>query len=260
MKQPLVVFFMLMLFSCNQKVNNWQKVGALESFLCTGNKTEYTTNHQGKHELTDCSVFIDNDTLYILFPAALPAYWLGVELQVSSGMFSTAIDGIPLGPIVEVTHQIKRQQLQLNKPCYTIGDTLQGYIEVVFEEQDKTHNQANEFYLKGCIYKIVREKDYQAFEDDKAIMSYSLNTAINELGRPLHDELFTTVGLPEFRIELLNIFPPSDSIHIRELTWNTSPDAQISDASIYRLTVWYKQQDSIWQPVHFLRWNTHMQF
>jgi hypothetical protein len=260
MKPFLIILFLPLLFSCNHKINDWQKVETIDDNLCIACKTEYATNHQGEHTLTDCFAFVDDDTLHIRFPAGLPAYWLGVELKVTDGMFTAEVSGILFIPNVELTHQIKQQQLYVNEQHYTIGDTLRGYVELVFEERDKTHNQANEFYFKGCINKIVRDKHYHAFEDDIAIMSHHLDYAINEFGEPLDEDLFTTCCLPEFRIELLNIFPASDSIYIRELTWNTSDDAQISDGGIYRLTVWYAQQDSLWMPVHFLRWNTHMQF
>lgn len=260
MKIATVVFSFFLLLSCNQQSNEWRKIEPLGENNCTQRKTEYTTNHQGEHTLNDCSVFIDNDTLYIRFPAALPAYWLGAELRIADGMFKAVVDGVPFIPDIELTNQIKKQHLYLNKQTYAIGDTLQGYIDIVFEELDKAHDQSSEFYFKGCVHRIVREKGYQMFEDDEAIMSYDANMVINELGEPLDEYVFTTIGLPEFRVELLNIFPASDSIYIRELTWNTSDDAQLTDEGIYRLTVWYAQKDSSWKPLHFLRWNTHMQF
>ena len=228
--------------------------------LCTSSGTQVTTSHQGQHALTAYSVFMDNDTLYIRFPAALPAYWLGTELQVANGNFKANIDGTAFGPEAELVYPIKKQELRLNKQSYSIGDTLRGYIELLFEEQQKANDQSYEFYVKGCIHKIVRPEGYRAFEDDEAIMSYELEYAVNELGEPLNDEMFTTKGLSEFRIELLNIFPPSDTIFIRELTWNTSSDAQLSDGGILRLTVWYAQENGVWKPVHFFRWNTFMQF
>lgn len=260
MKASTIIIFFLFLFSCNRQASDWQSVEVLDSALCANKKTEYSTNHQGEHTLTDCSVYIDNNTLHILFPAGLPAYWLGVETQVADGIFSTNVNGIPFGPNIELEHHVKKQQLYLDKQSYSIGDTLQGYINITFEELDKTHNQTNEFYFKGCIYKIIRDKNYQPFENDGALMSYDFDLAINEFGQPMYEEIFTTCCLPEFRVELLNIFPASDSIYIRELTWNTSEDAQVSDGGILRLTVWYAQEDSIWKPVHFLRWNKYMQF
>jgi hypothetical protein len=175
-------------------------------------------------------------------------------------MFKANVDGVPFNVNEEVNYRIKIQQLKLEKHSYAVGDTLKGHVNITFEEQDKLQNEAREFYFKGCIHKIVGTKDYYPFEDDDAIMSYDLELAINELGEPLNEDLFTTYCLPEFRIELLNIFPASDSIYIRELTWNASSNAQISDGDLPRLTVWYAQQDSTWMPVHFLRWNTFIPF
>ncbi len=260
MKNFLTVFFLLLLFSCSSTNEGWQKVEVTASNLCTNLSTQITTNHLGEHVLTDCSVFVDNDTLYIRFPAALPGYWLGAEIKVANGMFKAEVDGIPFVPDFEFTYQIIEQQLHLKKQSYAVGDTLQGFVDIIFKEEDEAHHLSNEYYFKGCIYKIVRAKDYQPFEDDKTIMSYNLDFAINELGRPLNEILFNTSYIDEFRVELLNIFPPSDSIRIRELTWNTSDDAQVSDEGIYRLTVWYAQKDGVWKPVHFCRWNTNMQF
>lgn len=259
MKNFVALFFLLLLFSCSPKNKEWQEAELTGSTLCTTPGTQITTNHQGEHSLTDCAVFIDNDTLYIRLFAPLPAYWLGAEITLVDGMFNADAEGIPFEQNA-TTYRIKKQQLHLSKQRYAVGDTLQGYVDITFKEEDKTRSLANEYYLKGCIYKIVRAKEYQPFEDDRAIMSYSLDFAINELGQPLNDYFFNTIGLPEFRIELLNSFPPSDSIYIRELTWNTSNNAQISDEGIYRLTVWYAQKDSIWMPVLFCRWNTNMQF
>ncbi|MDR0659826.1 MAG: hypothetical protein LBG19_03280 [Prevotellaceae bacterium] len=210
--------------------------------------------------LNDRSVFIDNDTLYIRFPAALPAYWLGAELRVTDGMFKASVNGVPFVPNVEPVYRIKTRRLQLDKQTYTAGDTLQGYLAIIFEERDKARDFLKDFYFRGYIYKIVRAKGYQSFEDDKAIMSYDIALAVNELGSPMYEEKFTTCCLPEFRVEPLNIFPASDSIYIRELTWNTGDDAQVSDAGIYRLTVWYAEKDSVWRSVRFLRWNTNMRF
>ena len=259
MKIFTAILFLLLLFSCSSKSGGWEKVEVAASVPCTNPTTQLTTNHQGEHTLTDCSVFIDSDTLYIRFFAPLPAYWLGAKIKLANGTFNVNIDGAPFEPNT-TTYQIKKQQLHLNKQSYAIGDTLQGYVDVIFEEEDKANRSSNQFYVKGCIYKIVRDKGYQPFEDDKVIMSYNLDFAINELGQPLDDYYFNTINLPEFRVELLNIFPPSDSIYIRELTWSTSSNAQISDEGIDLLTVWYAQEGNAWKPVHFIRWNSNMEF
>ena len=89
----------------------------------------------------------------------------------------------------------------------------------------------------------------------------------------------------ELQIELLNFFPPSEGILIEELTWDISSEADISDAGVERLTIWYVyppkdkiniRKDAIhllpdiWEaplkdnarqlPIAFKKWDIHTQF
>lgn len=248
------------MLSCRQHINDWQKVEVLDDASCADRKTECTTNHQGVHVLSYCLTYFYQDTLHIYFPPEYPAYTLDAEIRVAGGMYKAFISSIPFTSDETPFYEITGQKLLLNKAEFNVGDTLQGYVELEFKDISINNSQDEKLFFKGYIYKIVRPEVYFKFEDEEAIMSYDLDFAVNELGEPLGEELFTTCCLPEFRVELLNVFPSSDSIFIRELTWNTSNDAQISDAGIHRLTIWYAQQDGIWQPVQFLKWNTLMQF
>ena len=115
-------------------------------------------------------------------------------------------------------------------------------------------------------------------------MTFDLPSAIYELGEPLDRKTYTTAGLGEFQVELLNFFPPSENIQIEELTWDISSEVGISDSGIERLTIWYAhakdkvharknpyiQLSDIWEislrdstlqlPVTFAKWNINTQY
>lgn len=210
--------------------------------------------------LTDCKVYFRQDTLYVSFPPSYPAYWLGVTVKAGGSSFITEVEGYPFEANTSISHRVTKQQLALQKFQYSTGDTLRGYVDLEFEEHNATSGVTQTFFFKGCTRKIVRDEGYEPFEDDEAIKSYSINTAICELGMPLEIQEFTMADVNRFSVELLNYFPASDSIPIRELTWNTSSDAQIGDGGIYRLTVWYYHKNSVWQPIHYQRWDINTQY
>ena len=99
--------------------------------------------------------------------------------------------------------------------------------------------------------------------DPENFMTFDLSTAIRELGEPLSYKTYTTNGLGEFQVVLLNFFPPSDDIQIEELTWNISLETNISDFGIERLTIWYARAEegsARLFPVTFVKWDINTQF
>ena len=93
--------------------------------------------------------------------------------------------------------------------------------------------------------------------DFKDIMKLGKLKAIKKHGKPFKEEQFSlTLGLPEFRVELLNIYTKeecqSKSIIIDELTWNKD--------SLNYITVWYQSDQKISLPKHFLIWNKGTEF
>ena len=201
-------------------------------------KTECVTNHQGEHEINKCNVYIDGDTLEILFPTQLPAYWGWIEVKIFDGKLNALFDGVPfVGPSLK--YETVKQRLTLDQRQYSLNDTLYGYCDFIFNEIDPITGQAFTFYFKGAIREVIREKTFDPFNPEH-FMGFNLPTALHELGEPLNREIFYLDNLPgEFRVVLLNFFSPDKNIKIEELTWSIGEDAQISDESTERLTIWY---------------------
>ena len=93
--------------------------------------------------------------------------------------------------------------------------------------------------------------------DFKDIMKLKKKDAIKKYGKPFIQEQFAlTLGLLEFRIELLNIYTKeecqSKSIIIEELTWNKD--------SLNYITVWYQSEQKKSLPKHFIIWGKEAEF
>jgi hypothetical protein len=84
------------------------------------------------------------------------------------------------------------------------------------------------------------------------ILSWNYDEALALLGNPVSYDSFTMNMIPEFRVELLNFLPLDSNLVVKELTWETD--------SAENLTIWYIQKDTLWNPVHFLKWDKDMQF
>ncbi|WP_299148567.1 hypothetical protein [uncultured Tateyamaria sp.] len=73
------------------------------------------------------------------------------------------------------------------------------------------------------------------------------------LGVALREETFTmSPGVPEFRIELRNIFDADQTPDIREVTWARSSEEN--------LTLWFAQNDGVWRAVHGMSWHPGAEF
>lgn len=253
----LFAFLTGIIYSCQLR-GDWQKVVYDKNKECDTIEIRCATNHQGEHTIQQCNVYIDNDTLFIDFPPELPAYWGGLSLKVHNNTFIASFDGVPFVSD-DLSFETEHKQLVLQKTHYNINDTVCGFIDVIFKEIDRKTHQYSSFYIKGDFSAIVRKKDFNPFEKNN-FMTFDFPTAVRELGEPLERDVFTTYGLPEFRVELLNYLPASQDIVIRELTWNTSETREISDEGKERLTIWYTEKNGRWEPVHFARWTTDMEF
>jgi hypothetical protein len=259
-KLILIALFAGTLLSC-RAYNEWQNVHIIDSPMCSNMSTECVFDGGRGQHWEKCRVYTDKDTLYLVFAAQLPAYYEDVVIKIHNGKFLATVSAIPFEPL-EISYTTRRQQLQLNRTHYSIGDTLCGTCRFTFDYISKPIFAANTKATRGSctfqgnIYEIVREKDFDPFEE-KNFMSFDLSAALLELGDPLSREQFNTLSLPEFRVELLNHLPASEDIRIEELTWNASETRAVSDEGKDRLTVWY---DSDGKPVAFMRWNNDMQF
>jgi hypothetical protein len=263
----IFVLFAKTFFACNGH-DMWQKVQYDKSLATKKLVTHCVSDGQIWQK---AQVYFERDTLIIAFPPQLPAYSEDVTIKVYDGKFQAVISGEPFEPMT-ITFKTLQQHLQLDKRQYAIGDTLSAACDIVFHYTSTffhytstfdTENDSivqGEFSFKGTICEIVREQDFDPF-DEKNFMTFDLPTVLRELGEPLNREKFNTLNLSEFRVELENHLDWDKFIWIEELTWDVSPMRDISDEGKERLTIWYYQKDGIrWLPVHFLRWNSDMQF
>ena len=117
---------------------------------------ECATNHQGKHEVNYCSAYKKGDTLFLLFPPSLPAYWLNMEVKVIGNKFKAEASGVPFIPIWLEWKTIN-QQLTLTTDSYTIGDSIKGKCNFEFTEYVIGDTVKNNFYFSG-VFKTVIEK------------------------------------------------------------------------------------------------------
>ncbi|MDR3236047.1 MAG: hypothetical protein LBT48_04885 [Prevotellaceae bacterium] len=244
------------LLSCHGK-NEWQNMRVDGSLTCSDMSTECTLDEGQRWQ--KCHVYTDNDTLYLVF-VALPAYCEDVTVKIHDGKFLAAACAIPFEPL-EISYTTRQQHLQLNRTHYSTGDTLCGVCRFAFDFTSKPlfgdeKEIRGSSIFQGSICEIVREKDFDPFEE-KNFMTFHLSAALLELGEPLYRDTFSTDGLPEFRVELLNHFPASENIRIEELTWDASETRTVSDEGEERLTIWY---DSAGKPVAFVQWNKNTQF
>jgi hypothetical protein len=257
-KLILIVLFAGTLLSCRTD-NEWQNVRIIDSPACSGMSTECAFDEGQRWQ--KCRIYTDNDTLYLVFAAQLPACCEDVIIKIHNGKFLATASATPFEPL-EISYTTRRQYLQLNRTHYSTGDTLCGTCRFTFGYTSKpifaadTRATSGSYTFQGSICELVREKDFDPFEE-KNFMSFDLSAALLELGEPLSREQFNTLGLPEFRVELLNHLPASEDIRIEELTWDASETRTVSDEGNDRLTVWY---DSNGKPVAFMRWNSGMQF
>jgi len=92
-----------------------------------------------------------------------------------------------------------------------------------------------------------------ATADAETFVGKSYQEAEAALGTPTTEESFTmSTGLQEFRIELRNIFDPSETPEIREVTWRRSADEN--------LTLWFADKDGTSTAVHYMVWHPDSEF
>ena len=112
----LAILLFAITTSCNTKTE-WQTV-KYDKFLSNDYfGTQCETNHQGEHQLSKSHVYQDGDTLIILFPAELPAYWGSMTVKVFDGKCNAQFDGIPFMQIdleYETLKQMICLQLSMN--------------------------------------------------------------------------------------------------------------------------------------------------
>ena len=129
----------------NRPITKFDTVHQYHTALCS-------TNHQGEHSVNYCDAFLLNDTIKIVFPPELPAYFGGLSLLVFKKSFQSRFFAVYPFPYLDLSWKIKMQKLILDKESYNLGDTIKGYIEVEFVEfmTRRFHKKAKiKYYFKG---------------------------------------------------------------------------------------------------------------
>ena len=255
----------------------WEKVTYRQKAFSPSLQTECATNHQGKHVVTEARASLKDGVLSIRFPAQLPGYWGYMAIEVNQGLFQAKPGGVPFVRGMP-TYQVRTQKLILAKKNYRVGDTLNGYIDIRYNEIDHYTQETHTFYFKGGFSTMVRAENFQAHADEN-IKTYDLLTALHELGSPLYartlslgadkhtlkekmmdyppfGELgqsteFQTQALIPVRAELLKT---GKQRTISELTWDISPGAELSDSGRERLTIWYSHKNRHGLPLRYKKW------
>ncbi len=250
-------------------------------------KTSVYTDHQGRHELHKVRPYLKDKLLIIQFPAQLPAYWGTMEIVVDQekGVFQAKAGGVPfVGEAV--TYKIVRQNLQLQKNHYALNDEINGEVEIVFEESEQVTGQKRQFYFTGQFSGVVRDELYDVLAD-KNIERYDLKTALYELGKPVcidtvnfgyyNDGEKKQALLPVYEIagvkgcqdvkdkplkqpkKVVALTPKGRLETIAFLSWDISPEAQVSDGGRERLTIWYRlDKNQHWHQLGFKKWQGSM--
>ena len=60
--------------------------------------------------------------------------------------------------------------------------------------------------------------------------------------------------LMNLRRDFWRMHPELKDKPILEVTWDTSPEAQVSDGGIDRLTIWFELDGDKWVQRHFTKW------
>lgn len=215
------------------------------------------TDHQGFHEVRRAEAQVSpSGDLSVVFTPDLPAYWLGMELLIKDGRFQARPFGEPFAP-GKVTFEVNKQELILQKNPATPYFVVNGCTSVNFTQRG-ADGSAAPYFFTGCFSAmLIRESSARELTPDylSFIAAQELAVAAYELGEPLHDARFTAGAADRFRSAVLGS-QISSRTEIREITWNASSTAQISDAGQERLSVWYSRQGDQWFPVAHRVWSS----
>lgn len=243
-------------------------------------QTKCFTDHQGEHAVTECRALLRDGTLFILFPAQLPAYWGSMEIRVRDGMFQAVPGGIPFSP-QDLTRKVIAGRLILSRMHYGLGDRISGFCDISYSEQGQGTEHSGVFSFTGTFSAVVHDENFKPLDDD-TIAAYDQDTAIYELGAPvMSGDLICDPGVPaagtppelfsseELKLDRFLQSPELESFRrevtacgngredrVRELTWDVSPEAKLSDCGNSFITIWFRQNtEGLWVQAAFRRWN-----
>jgi hypothetical protein len=113
-----------------------------------------STNVQGGYDIRYCYAKKYKNKITLTFADGLPAY--GSEFYIHINTSSFSCDAETIYPIIAKGQKksctIIKQKLIINKPKYSKGDIIKGFIEMEFIEMVSVPNKAvqeSKFFLKG---------------------------------------------------------------------------------------------------------------
>ena len=243
------------------------------------------TDHQSPGRIIDeCRAVLKKDgTLELRFPPQFPGYYVGVTITVKDGKYTASADGVPFTANGGTSYRVLRQGLSLQWSTFRPGEKIEGYCDIGFVEIVRAFRgkEEDEYYFswRGPFVAIIREEDFDSLSD-AAIKTYDIVLAHYELGpsqqavdlspeaRKLEDAYYWEnvplagqVGsvhdsekLAALRKDFWQAHPELKDKPVLEVTWDISPEAQVSDGGRDRLTIWFEREGNAWTQRRFMKW------
>ena len=219
--------------------------------------TKCRTDHQGFHEITKSKAYINKDeSLSVIFEPQLPAYWLGLELLLKDGSFQARPYGTPFSP-GKASFEVTKQELILRDSPIMPGIAVNGCTSVNFIQHNQDGTGSPHFFT-GCFSARAYPAEGSPLltaEGLKLLAEQELAVIRYELGEPIRDDRFIAGNTDRFRASVLGrgVSPRTE---VREITWDVSPTAKLSDEGKERLSVWYTRQGDQWFPITHRVWQS----
>ncbi len=241
------------------------------------------TDHQSDRIIDECRASLKKDgTLELSFPPQFPGYYVSVTISVKDGKYTASADGVPFAPNGGTSYRVLRQELSLQWGTFRSGEKIEGYCDIVFVETVRgfRSKEESEYYFswRGPFVAIIREEGFNPLSES-AIKTYDIALAHYELGpsqqavalapEPRALEVYHWEYMPlggqigsvhdsdklgTLRRDFRQTHPELKDKHILEVTWDTSPEAQVSDGGRDRLTIWFEREGDAWTQRHFTKW------
>lgn len=256
-KQILLFFSILCLYGCANGPALLPPAKFLhsEKQLAPRLSTQIESSHQGEHSLTRAAAYLDDkNNLAVIFEPELPAYWLGMHIDIKGRDFQARPYGVPFAP-GKVHFEVMRQELALFESDAEPQKFISGRVLVEFIQHEED-GSSEKHYFKGYFSAPLKKPGDPAPTSPEglaAIAAQDLDMVIYEFGEPRHLAHFLAKDADSFRRSAIgaNISPRTE---VLEATWDVSCEAPLSDGGRERLSVWYTRQGDQWFPVAHRIW------
>lgn len=223
--------------------------------FCPSLQTSLQTNHQGGYEFDRARIYLSGRELKIIIYPRLPAHWLGVKIDTLNGSFEAIPYGKPMrtGP---VSFEVQEQKLALQTQRFRSGEILNGTLDLSFIQKNADGTPEN-YNVSGCFSGVIRPEGFDPLQPEniRNLGAADMEIALYEYGPPVHEQNFTPNTAGHTRSMLLRQATKDPTKIIRELTWNVTPGAELTDSSDERLTVWYSEVGGRWRSIFYKTWN-----